>query len=74
MRKIIGCAPKPFWMGLLIAGAVGAYGWVGESDYQEEIASTERYCAMAAEKLWPPRPELNCPVPSAEPGLHVANL
>jgi hypothetical protein len=74
MRKIIECVPKPFLAGLLIASAVGAYGWVGESDYQEQIASAERYCEMSAKKLWPPRPELNCPAPDAEPGLHLANL
>lgn len=74
MRKIIECVPKPFWLGLLIAVGTSAYGWVGESDYQEEIASAERYCEMSDQKLWPVRPELNCPGQDVEPGLHLANL
>ncbi|MDF2792341.1 MAG: hypothetical protein K0S85_94 [Pseudomonas orientalis] len=74
MRKIIECVPKPFWKGLLIGCLVGAIGWVGESDYQQAVASAEFYCEMSARGDWPVRPELGCPVPEVQPGQHLVAL
>jgi hypothetical protein len=74
MRKIIECVPKPFLMGLLVAGLFYAVGWVGETDYQQAVASGELYCEMSARHAWPNRPELNCPKPEAQHGLRIVGL
>ena len=74
MRKINVSVPKPFLAGLLVAGLVYAVGWVGDTDYQQAVASAELYCEMSAIHAWPPRPELNCPKPKKPQGLRLAAL
>ena len=63
MRAIIGRVPMPFLVGLLLAGLVGAYGWVGQSDYEQAQANLDLYCEMQAQNVWPPRADMHCPAP-----------
>ncbi|WP_426237488.1 hypothetical protein [Pseudomonas sp. TWP3-2] len=74
MRKIIESVPHQFWMGLLVAAAIGAYSWVGESDYQQQVESAQLYCEMSDRGAWPVRPELKCPKPDIQQGLHLVAL
>jgi hypothetical protein len=74
MRKINVRVPKPFLMGLLTVALVYAVGWIGETDYQQAVASAEMYCDMSARGAWPPRPELNCPKPVEQHGLRLVGL
>ncbi|MBV4524400.1 hypothetical protein KVG88_30460 [Pseudomonas sp. SWRI74] len=74
MRKITERLPKPFLMGLLTAGLVYAVGWVGETDYQQAVASQKMYCEMSARGAWPPRPELNCQKAETQQGIRLVGL
>lgn len=74
MRKLTGLVPKQFLLGLLGGMMVAGYGWVGESDYQNEVASFELYCQMAKDGLWPEKPEMACPRPPLTPPEHLVSL
>lgn len=74
MRALIGRMPKPFLAGVLGAFLLAAYGWVGNTDYEQAQASAALYCQMSDRGAWPPRPELNCPVPVKAPGEHLVSL
>lgn len=74
MRKLIRRCPKPLIFGLLTPIVVSAYGWVGSSDYEEALASAEFYCQMSESGAWPVRPELNCPNPEVQAGIHLVSL
>lgn len=74
MRKFIERVPRQFFVGVLVAFAVAAYGWVGESDYEQALANTQLYCQMSDSGAWPVRPELNCPVPKIEPAERFVAL
>lgn len=65
---------RQFVAGLLGGMLIAGYGWVGESDYQNEVASTELYCQMSKDGLWPEKPELACPRPSLTPPEHLVSL
>lgn len=62
MRKLIERVPRQFFVGVMVALAVASYGWIGESDYEQALASKVLYCQMSDSGAWPVRPELNCPV------------
>ncbi len=74
MREFIGRVPKQFLYGLLLGVAVAGYGAVGNSDYDEQVASAEFYCDMSSKGVWPQRPELNCPKPEHAPVQRLVSL
>ncbi|MFJ3487138.1 hypothetical protein ACIPL1_27520 [Pseudomonas sp. NPDC090202] len=74
MRAIIGRVPKQFLMGLLVAGLMAAYGWVGKSDYEQAQANLDFYCQMEAQHIWPKRADMHCPAPPLVPGERLVAL
>jgi len=74
MRKIMGRVPKPLLVGLLIAFVISAFGWVGESDYEQELKTVQLYCEMSDQGLWPPRPEYQCPAKPLTPNVRLVAL
>lgn len=74
MRQIMQRVPKRFYVGLLAGAMIASYGWIGESDYEQQLANTAMYCEMSDEGLWPVRPDLNCPVAPLLPGDRLVSM
>jgi hypothetical protein len=63
MRKAIGRVKPQFVFGLIFGILATSYGFVGGSDYEQELEDTAFYCEMVKEESWPPREGLDCPAP-----------
>lgn len=74
MRKIVGIVPKQLVWGLLGGMLIAGYGWVGQSDYENEVAYQELYCQMVRDDLWEPKPGMICPTPDLSPGERLVSL
>lgn len=74
MRKIVGIVPKQVLWGLLGGMLMAGYGWVGQSDYENEVTNAEWYCQMVQDGLWPPKQGMSCPAPDLSPSERLVSL